>query len=183
MSGGLVRSVGWDGLARIVERQAVDAYNGVLTDCPWCGQGLGPDGQAPVSAAKEHGTAEALRVLAERFAANPMPWTVALLLVANPSGTDRLFADMLGVSKTKVNDARRRLREICPEIANLAAAEDNTVRSQRERRRDEGTERQAPPPLVGTIEGRVHSRFAQRCGLSPAHGVEILMDNIGEPAT
>lgn len=162
MSRGLVKNIGWDGLIRQIEQQAHDAWRLPASSCPWCGEDLG-GGQRNESAPSSDGdktTSEAMRLLAVRFANDPLCWTVAMLLVADPSASDRTLAASIGIGKTKVNDARRRLRAICPGISDLAAEYDNTVRAQKSRRKSEGKTREAPQPLVGTIKGRVQSRFA-----------------------
>ena len=179
MSGGMVTRVGWDGLIKLMDEKAHEAWRvgAGEEDCPWCGAPLVV--AAAANASKMNiSLPDAVRALAERFAEDPFAWTIAMLLVVNPAGTDRDFAGAIGVSKTKVNDARRRLREACPELAGLSAGFDRTIQAQENRRAEEGTAQGAPPPLVGTIKNRVHSRFAQRAEHSPTQRVHILADTI-----
>lgn len=169
MSRGLVKNIGWEGLIRAVDKQAHEAWRIPAAACPWCGEELGGNNGEHVKSERKE-LVEVVRVLSKKFALDPLEWTVGMLLVSNPSASDRVIADQIGISKTKANEARRRLREICPRLAELSAAYDRTVLAQNGRRKKEGKARQAPPPLVGTLTGRVQSRFAQRARYSRTQG-------------
>lgn len=179
MSGGLVKNVGWEGLVRRMEKLSLESYLAEPTECPWCGQELLPEGEKCEAEIKNREIVGAIRVLAARAAADPIAWMVALLIANNPAITDRDIAERAGIGKTKVNEARQRLRAICPELQELADGYGEAVKAQRRRRKREGSNRAVPPPLVGTLKGRVQDRFAQRSGYSPTQGAKILADNIG----
>lgn len=166
MSRGLVKNIGWDGLVKAIDRQAHEAWRLPDATCPWCGQDLGVSG--PDNAPEEKTAEETMRTLSAKAWADGLPWFIAVLLVGNPSASDQTIASHLGMSKTKVNEARRRLSEVCPKLSSMAAKYDRTVSAQRRRRKAEGKARLVPPPLVGTLEGRVRNRFAQRAVLKMA---------------
>lgn len=164
MSGGLIRHLDLEGREAAESAASLGAWRQQGASCPWCGSLLdtGPVADGAQQGGDERRTLlDAMQALSMRFRNDPIPWLVAVLLVSNPAATDRDLEMHTGICKTKINEARRRLRVLAPGLEDYAPA-DHFIAGQIRRRENEGTARPPPPPLVGTFWGRVRNRSAQR---------------------
>jgi hypothetical protein len=175
MSGGLMLPLSVRGSAYAEAAAQLQRFHDVETNCPWCGKPLADD---PEQIAIHHSEAEIIFKMATRYAEDPQMWSVALFLVLHPGANDRELEQRTGMSKTKVNEARRRLRAIHPELAGAIDDTDHFVQGQQQRRETEGVARIPPPPQTGPLWWRVQDRFAQRTDSSRTQRIQKLVDNI-----